>query len=369
MPDQYTQVTNKSYMTRIIDSIKGIVFGLVLFIASFAVLYMNEGRVDVSDIAVNAIPASTQANGEFVYVTDEIKSEEKLGDGMFLKNGDYLAVKRNVEVYAWIESSESSSETNLGGSETTETKYTYATNWVNEAASSANFKVVEGHSNISKSIPDLDANVNSATISGYGLNIKKLQLPVFTDLSINAENTTLNNKGVLEGNYVFVGTGTFAQPKVGDMRIKYSMIPHGFNGTVFGKLNAQNVEPFVTDGTIVYRLFDGSRDEALAAMHTEYTTRGWIIRLVGFLMMWIGLSSLFKPISVVLDVVPMFGALSRAGAGLITFLVSLVLSIVTILVAMILHNVWAIVVSALVVMAIFGYMLKIKGNKPNVVKV
>jgi len=369
MPDQVTQITKTGYFKRIGDSIKGIVFGLVLFIASFAVLYMNEGRVDVSDISVNALPASIETDQQHVYLTDVVKTEEKLGDGMFLKNGDYLALKRDTEVYAWAERSESTSDTSVGGSETTETTYTYSKKWLSSAPDSASFQIVDGHQNVPKSIDGSDSFVSTATIGGYGLNIRKLSLPGFIGVQLNAENVTLNGKGVIEGDYVFVGKGSYSDPAVGDMRVKYSALANNFNGTVFGKLNGQNIEPYVFEDATVYRLFDGSRDEALAQMHTEYTTKGWIFRLVGFLMMWIGLSSLFAPISVLLDVLPVFGSLSRTVTGIITFLVSLVLSIVTILVAMILHSIIAIVVSVFVVFAVFAIILKMKGRKPNLVKV
>lgn len=369
MPDQYTEVTKTGYFNRIGKAFKGIVFGLVLFVASFVVLYNNEGRVDVSDIAANALPASVETDQQQVYVTDVVKTEEKLGDGMFLKNGDYLAVRRDVEVYAWVEESDSSSETNLGGSETTETTYTYSKKWVASAPESAQFKVVEGHENVPESIEDADVAVSTATIAGYGLNMKKLSLPGFEDVSLNNDNVTLNGRGVLEGQYVFLGKGAYAEPQVGDMRVSYRALGNNFNGTVFGKLNGKNIEPFVTEEATVYRLFDGSRDEALKQMHGEYVTRGWIMRLLGFLLMWIGLSSLFAPLTVILDVVPVFGDLGKAVTGVITFLVSLVLSVVTIFVSMVLHSVVAIVISVLVVFAVFAFILKKRGKKAKVIRV
>ena len=106
MPDQYTHVTKKGLGSRLGNSLKGILVGLLLFIASFAVLFWNEGRVDVSEIAQTAIqiqenePAA-DAQGELVTVTGKLVTDETVGDGLYLKAGNYIAVRRNVEIYAF----------------------------------------------------------------------------------------------------------------------------------------------------------------------------------------------------------------------------------------------------------------------------
>jgi len=47
-------------------------------------------------------------------------------------------------------------------------------------------------------------------------------------------------------------------------------------------------------------------------------------------MMWIGLSMVFAPITRVLDILPMLGTIGSWGIGLVTGLVSLLLSLLTI---------------------------------------
>jgi len=60
MADQFTDVTTTGYGGRIINSIKGVVIGLILFVVSFGLLYWNEGRVDLSNIAKTATEISPQ---------------------------------------------------------------------------------------------------------------------------------------------------------------------------------------------------------------------------------------------------------------------------------------------------------------------
>ncbi|PIR76337.1 MAG: hypothetical protein COU32_02535, partial [Candidatus Magasanikbacteria bacterium CG10_big_fil_rev_8_21_14_0_10_42_10] len=53
-------------------------------------------------------------------------------------------------MYAWVEESNSTTETKLGGSQETKTTYTYTKKWVDSVPNSSNFKVKEGHINPSK---------------------------------------------------------------------------------------------------------------------------------------------------------------------------------------------------------------------------
>ena len=137
----------------------------------------------------------------------------------------------------------------------------------------------------------------------------------------------------------------------------------GFDGTVFGKLNGQKIGPYTdSDGTTIHSLNPGSREGAISAMHKSYRMGIWIFRLVGFLMMWIGLMALFAPISTILDIVPFFGGLSRGIVKFITFFVSLILSLVTILISIILHSLLAVIIGVLIVIAIVAVVLKKKGK-------
>ncbi len=42
--DSFTEVSSQGWFSRIGDSIKGILFGIFLFIAAFPLLWWNEGR-------------------------------------------------------------------------------------------------------------------------------------------------------------------------------------------------------------------------------------------------------------------------------------------------------------------------------------
>jgi len=379
MADQFSQVTTKGYGNRIVDSIKGIAFGILLFLASFAVLYWNEGRVNLANVAVNAVEAPVASvdstlEDKQVYVTGAATAGGVLGDGLYLKDGEYVAVNRNVEMYAWVEQQSSSSDTNMGGSETTTTTYSYSMDWTSAPSSTGDFQVPEGHSNPAKTLDGQSYYATGVKVGAYDVDVAKVDLPEMSKVTLSADNTSLSS-GYLAGGFVYLpsnAANSFEAPGIGDMRVSYTALNKGVNVTVFGKQEGSAINAFIdfdNDNAKVYRMFTGGRDEAIATLGSEYTMMAWILRGVGFLMMWIGLSMLFGPLSVLLDVVPFFGKLSRGIVGLATFLVALVLSGVTILISMILHNVIAIVVSVVVVIGIAAYILKKKGSAgPTVVK-
>jgi hypothetical protein len=53
----------------------------------------------------------------------------------------------------------------------------------------------------------------------------------------------------------------------------------------------------------------------------------WLVRLGGFILLWIGFGLLFAPLSVLADIVPLFGSLVGAATGLIAFLLALAVAL------------------------------------------
>jgi len=382
MADQFTQVKTTGYGSRIMNSITGVLIGIVLFVASFGLLYWNEGRTDTSTIAKEAVEinstsvgADSSLDGKLVSITGTVDSNETIGDSMFLNPGMFIAVERKVEMYSWIENKSTTSKNNTGGSSTETTTYTYKKDWKESPGNSGNFQNPDGHQNPQKTLDNYNGYATTAAVGVYNFNPANITLPSFTKVQLNAQNITLNQGAVLASDsYVFipkVNGDTFDVPQVGDLRISYYVLNPGFNGTIFGSLSGNNIESYSSEkGDNLFRLFTGTRENAISTLHSEYTILSWILRLVGFLMMWIGLSLLFAPISVLLDILPIFGNISRALVGIVTFLVAFVLSVVTILVSMVIHNIIALIITLVVVIAavifVFTYLKNKKKGGPQV---
>lgn len=372
MSDQYTKVTKTGYGTRIGRSFKGIFIGILLFIASFVVLFWNEGRVDMSNVAEEAtqISATEQADvaleGKLISTTGKLTTNETLGDGLYLKPGEYISLNRKVEMYSWVEETSSETTTNLGGSQTTETTYNYVKEWVENPADSSNFEHPEDHDNPAKFLESKNFVVSSAQIGVYQIKPNEISLPSSANVTLkdNIINIEDSNASV-EGNYIYKrSTSSTNGTAIGDIRISYTAVRSGMDVTVFGKLNGSAIDPFVDkNGNQLYRSFTGTPEQAVEQMHKEYKMMLWIVRLIGFIMMWAGLGMVLAPLSVLLDVLPALGSVSRGLVGFITFLVAFVLSLVTILVSMILHSWIALIVVVAMVGAIVFFVLKKKLGK------
>lgn len=370
MPDQYTEVTKTSWGSRLGGSFSGIFFGILLFLGSFALLFWNEGRVGQAETAKEATEISAVSlqadgpDGELVAAGGELTTEDSIGDGQFLQNGPYLSVRRNVEMYAWVETSSSKTETKLGGSQETVTTYDYKKKWVSSVPDSSNFKVTEGHSNPSKKYENANSTAPTAQVGVYSVDPSKLKLPGSNTLPLTAENVSLPADGELvQGKYIYIGGFSMDDPVVGDVRISYSVVPSGKDVTVFGKLSGDKIVPYIgKKGTTMYEAREGGFEESVLAMEKEHTMSLWLLRVLGFFMMWIGLKMILAPLSVLLDVLPILGHISRGAVGLVTGLLSIVLTIVTILVSMLLHNIYAVIVAALLAAGVVIFFWKKKQN-------
>ena len=342
---------------------QGVLLGIVLFLASFVVLYMNEGRTDFSRIAKKAVviqadapPNNTDAQGLLVSASGTVGTHETIGDDLYLKPGSYLQVQREVEMYSWVENSEETTTTKSDGSQTTETTYTYSNEWVGSPTKTEDFHEGVGHVNPPMSLNDLTTSATEAWVEAYYFVSGEIDLPTGKQVVLTADKLALTaNATRANDTYVYVrnGTnGTYATPEIGDLRVGYRALPVSFEGTVFGRMDNQNLRPYVTKkGDTLYRAFEGSHDQAVAQMHGEYKSALWAFRLIGFLMMWFGIWAFFGPLSSLMSFIPVVGGVGKAVIGFISFAVSFVLSAIAIVVFAILHNIFAVIIVCVVILA------------------
>jgi len=374
MPDQFTSTKKIGYGSRLKNSIGGIIFGPLMIVIGLGLIYWNEGRVDLSTIAKRAVEVSSDAlntnenlNGKLVSVTGDVGTEELTGDDLFLKPGKWLAIKRKVEMYAWDEEVEEESDRNLGGSETVETTYRYVKQWQENPASSSDFEHSEIHVNPDKGLDSVNKYAKLATVGVYQFNPQKIAISGFTPLDISEEKINLQPNASLTNNFIFIkrGTnGTLENPEVGDLRVSYEVIEPGFEGTVFGALKNDKIEAyFDKKNNKLYHLSVGSKEQGIAALHSGHMTTVWIFRLIGFILMWAGLRSFLSVFSVLLDVIPLLGSLSRSLIGVVTFVIAIVLSLLMIIVSKIVHNVLFLILFLVFIAGLVFWLTRKKKKK------
>lgn len=370
MADQYTEVTRTSFFGNLMSSFIGVLIGVLLFVGSFFVLWINEGRINLATIARKSTPIAASAvaaemEGKLVAATGTLSTSEKLGDSGFIRPGNYLALERSVEMYAWVEHTSSTTTKNTGGSSTTETTYRYEREWTSDPESSSSFRHPSGHENPKMPVKSQTWTVQNATLDAYTIDPQELTLPDTSAIKLDEETTAASEPWHVDGEYLTNSAASVSQPRLGDVRIRYLAVPDQIDVTLFGKTSGSQIVPFEIKGDQLYRAFTENREQAIDTLNTEYKTWLWIMRLVGFLMMWIGLSLGFGPINAVLDILPFLGSMGRFLTGTLMFGIALVLSVLTILASIIAHNIFLLI--GLLVIIVGGAWLWGRARRPRLV--
>lgn len=349
-----TEVTNVSYFSKIKNALAGVLFGFLLVGGSIWGLFSNEGRVDLSILAEDAVQTFNQEelsqnDEKLVVLTGDIELDNVLEDDI-VSLEDALVLNKKMEAFAWVENVETKTETRTGGSDTKTTTYSYSKEWVTNVQDSSKFKESAEHQN-----PELSLQSDTFRAAGFGIeginfDTEGLRLPSASE-SVIDELTLKDDFYVIDGDFVYDGFGTVSDPEIGDVRISYTGIPSLTRVSLFGvwDSNLESVTPFIGKRDAkLFGLYRGDATTAKETMHKEYTTAKWGMRIGMLLLMFVGFSMILAPLHTVLDVIPMFGRLGKSVVGLVSFFLTLVIGGVVIL----LGKVWY---SWVIILAILGF--------------
>ena len=344
MSDQFKEVTTRSWGSRIAGSFVGVLVGILLFIAAFPLIIWNEGRSvqriktlgegrgAVVSVASDGVDATHE--GALVHITGLATTDDVLKDPVFGIEANALKLSRVVEMYQWKESSQSKTTQNLGGSETTETTYTYQKVWSSTPINSSGFKQAGSHQNPAMPYDGEAYTAQNIALGSFTLGDAFVsQVSGWQPLPVTEQNLDVAEPEVYSNFQVVNGMfyrGNVSNPQVGALRISFqSVAPQTVSavglqqGAVLETYKAKN-------GTInLLQMGTVPAADMFAAAESENTIVTWIIRFAGFAMMWIGLSLVLGPISVLGSIIPFLGNLLGAGTGFVSFVLAVVLTFVT----------------------------------------
>jgi len=352
--DSYTEVTSESWFGRIGGAIKGVLFGLVLFIVAFPLLFWNEGRSvktykTLKEGGGAVVPVASERvdptnEGKLIHVTAKADTEATLRDPIFGVSGKALKLVRTVEMYQWVEKTEKKTKDKLGGGTETVTTYTYNKEWSGRLNNSSNFKKASDHQNPSAMPYESTQQIApEVTLGAFVLSpslVSKINnygpLPIANDTMLSPE---IHGKVKQSGSGFYVGADP-AAPQVGDARITF-MVANPTEASVIAKQKGNTFEPYATKaGGTIELLQTGvhTAAEMIQKAQADNNVMTWVLRLVGFIVMLVGLGMILKPLSVIADVVPILGNIVGAGIGFVAFLLAAVLSLTTIAIAWIVYR-------------------------------
>jgi len=343
--DSFTEVTEQSWFSRIGSAIKGIVFGILLFLGSFPLLFWNEGRAISRTIALDEGQSMVKSvdhsqidpyfDGRLIHVSGKVTAQGKRTDGQFNVSTPGLTLIRQVEMYQWTETSEQYTENKLGGGTETRTTYHYHTEWEDDLISSSGFKQPEGHINPTH-MPYQSQTwyADNARLGAFHLSSGQVmeigQRQILTPQAIPDD---LDISFKRSGQYLYHGQPT--NPQVGDLRVSFFMVPQQDASIVAKQSNNRLLSYTTSNGGSIHLIQTGihSPDAMFIKSHNDNMHLTWFLRVLGFIIMFVGIGLVLKPLSVLADVIPLFGSLVEMGTGLIAFVVALSLSLVTIAIA------------------------------------
>lgn len=341
-----TRVTTQGYGSKIGDSFKGIIGGIIAIIIAVVLLWWNEkNSVDnIKTIAegkkvVNSIDANTysdQFNQELVHLTGLATTNDSLRDNEFGFAVNAIKLKKVVEMYQYKENKKTETKDNLGGSTTTTETFTYEKVWSNQLINSDQFyeqgwnnpKAFEHQSTI--------FIADNVTLGEYSLSDGLIgKIGGYEDYPIGAAMyDTETNNGILSGGVIYFGGGP-KYPSIGDERISYSVI-YPKDISVIAQQSGKSFVAYQTKkGKAIELVYSGSlsAQEIFAKESSQNSILTWILRFVGFFVMAMGFSMILRPLSAIGSVIPLVGNIVGAGAGIIAGAIAFALSFIIIALA------------------------------------
>lgn len=369
-----TETTSTSWFSRIGNSLKNILVGIVLVIGAVVLLFWNEGRAVKTEqslkeglsvvVSVPTDKIDPANEGKLIHFSGEAKITSNLADGEFGVSGSALKMKRVVEVYQWKEEAKSKTVEKLGGGTETTTTYSYVKEWSDHLVDSSNFKEVELHQNpSSKVFADKEWLAQDVTVGSFSINEAMLgalsgyQPLAVTQSMLDAQVTTAGAQLQLVGSTIYYQTKDPSSPEVGNVRISYETITPQVISVVY-KQSGKELVPYTTknDSTLsMIQIGSATAQEMFKNAEESNKMMTWIFRFVGMLLLFIGFQLILGVFHVLGSVVPFIGDVLGAGAGIISFFLTLIVGSVVIAIAWIAYR--PIIGIALLVLAGGAYYL------------
>ncbi|XP_070848692.1 transmembrane protein 43 [Chaetodon trifascialis] len=356
-PNQHKRVSVKSnpgFLERLSETAGGTLVGVGLFFLSLYILFTNEGRAlqTASSLeeglaqVVSLGPFSSldlQNNNRLVHLSAQLQTSQPLHDPNYRVVVQAVKLKRQVEMYQWVEYQESK-DYQENGETKTETTYTYNTEWKSELINSRNFDEEIGHQNPSAMAVESVTVVAPEVRVGPFILSKGLveQINNFQTLSLRDFGAfNLDPFLSIDDDY-FYHTQHPRRPEVGDVRVRFSFA--GLSGetshlgppqtvSIVAMQRGEQLMPFRTksgDTLEILYLEELSAEEVFAKEQQYNSMKTWGLRAAGWALMFLSIQLTMRIIYTLVDWVPVLRELVSVGLKVFALCISCSLSLLTI---------------------------------------
>ena len=386
MVDKVTVSSHHSYGSRVGNSFKAILWGIILVIVSIRLLAWNEKNYVETKAALkewaeivqeaNIDQINPDLEWQEIHISGETASNaEALKDNIFWVVTDNLKLKRTVEMYQWYEEEHEECHDNYWWSEDCETTYTYDKKWSDDHISSNSFYQTANHENPSTWDYESDERVKEPiTLWAYTLaNVFVNQLTDYKTINLSEQNinipdkyqviagqTTQSNWTVEDNNnsYLYGDSETTtttsasnerfhingdviyiwldpSKPAVWDLKITFSSVNPSTVSVVWKQMGSDLTSYKVSNWRNINLLSQGnvSAEDMFIEAQKENKMMTWIIRIIWLILMYCGFASIFKFIETLAKVIPFLANIIWVWTGIIALWLTLIVWFLTIWIA------------------------------------
>ena len=317
----YTETTRTSYGKRLGNSLGGIVSGIILFLAGTVLIWWNEGR------AVKTTKMLNEAQGQVVEMVDISKMDpafegklihatglpatvDSLFDSQYNVGVRGIALHRQVSYYQWVEHSTTESKDKFGGAQENKTTYTYDLEWTSSPVNSAEFHdpKYKGENTVKQNVENLDLYAKEVSFGAYKLNPSQIS-------SIGGE-LPLAVDG--ESNVIYIGEDP-NKPDIGDVRITFTkVLPSEIS--IVAQVTDNTFQPYTAKNGKQFsalRMGNVAQEQIFESAHSSNKLLLWVLRIVAFFVILMGLKSIFSLLETIFKVVPFLANIIGWGVSLV----------------------------------------------------
>lgn len=343
------------------DTFGGLIACPILLIIGVCLLWWNEGNY------VKTASAIKEAQSDYVTVKDA-KYDSKNDNKVIVTSGSIIVgsdaidetfqigdrtaiLERHVEMYQWDENCDSDNHCS------------YSKKWSDTPISSTTFK--SGHENPDMPFKSETFYSDNVTLGDFNLSDKNLSyLNTDSTYKLEEKDATNNNMTLLSTNQLYKGKDS-TKPEIGDLKVSFSRFGSE-NVTVLGVQNDKNITKFVgKSGKSVMYSMEGIRtgEEMFQKLVDNNKMMTWLLRLVGLILLISAVASIFAPIRLLTDRIPILNSIVGTLSGLFAILVGFALTVIVIAIAWLAYRPVAAIIAIAVVVALVVLFVKTKSKK------
>lgn len=323
------------FFANLSSSFGGIIVGILMIIGGISLLWWNEHnnvkniknvkemRDQIIDVSSASIDDANE--GKLIATSGKLDyNESVLTDDAFKVSATTPVLVRTVEVYQWVEESETNDDT---------TTYTYKKEWSEKLIDSSEFNTPTGHENPVdvKYESERFETEETLKVGAFSL-ISNFKSMLSADKNVAIDETLELPEGYKIYNKYITNSADTASPVVGDMRISYTKSDYK-EVSVLGKQIGDEIGDYTTkNNTNIKKIVKGTTNGTGMINDIESANKfsKWMFRILGTLLIVIGVGAVLGPITTILGYIPFVGTVVNSIIGVISFLIGLGIALVVI---------------------------------------